>query len=397
MEVKYQVFVSSTFEDLKDERKEVCQAILDSHCIPAGMELFPASNESQWEFIKKIIDESDFYIVIVAGKYGSIGHDENGKKKSYTEMEFDYAVKCGKPIIALVHYNINELPREKVELSKNKNKMLEQFLKKIYEGRLIKKWKNKYELKTHVITALNHLKENTTSPGWIRADFSIEQLSLSHLEQQMERNRQQKELYENKIQSLNKDCTSLSHTISQQNAAIAKLNFKIAQLIQKLKDKGDEEIVKEEKAWFKITELAFSFKEHTAIQEKLVCDLSSSNEIPSSIIFFLKNYCSNEVLAKAIQKCEEMESLYKTFDICNQNKFLNNINLSYENNIGFDAYCMEDNVVIEILSYVFLLISLVVLSPSDLLKIKLTQTIYTLNKITYEIWETELCLSENDA
>ena len=92
-----------------------------------------------------------------------------------------------------------------------------------------------------------------------------------------------------------------------------------------------------------------------------------------------------------------MESLYKTFDICNQNKFLNNINLSYENNIGFDAYCMEDHVVIEILSYVFLLISLVVLSPSDLLKIKLTQTIYTLNKITYEIWETELCLSENDA
>ena len=88
------------------------------------------------------------------------------------------------------------------------------------------------------------------------------------------------------------------------------------------------EIVKEEKAWFKITELAFSFKEHTAIQEKLVCDLSSSNEIPSSIIFFLKNYCSNEVLAKAIQKCEEMESLYKTFDICNGDDILSIFNSS---------------------------------------------------------------------
>ena len=30
---KYQVFVSSTFEDLKDERKEITQAILESNCI----------------------------------------------------------------------------------------------------------------------------------------------------------------------------------------------------------------------------------------------------------------------------------------------------------------------------------------------------------------------------
>ena len=53
MQVKYQVFVSSTYEDLIDERKEVTQAILEANCIPAGMELFPASNKSQWEFIKR--------------------------------------------------------------------------------------------------------------------------------------------------------------------------------------------------------------------------------------------------------------------------------------------------------------------------------------------------------
>lgn len=54
---KYQVFVSSTFEDLKDERKEITQAILESDCIPVGMEMFPAVNKTQSEFIKNVIDQ----------------------------------------------------------------------------------------------------------------------------------------------------------------------------------------------------------------------------------------------------------------------------------------------------------------------------------------------------
>jgi len=72
MERRYQVFVSSTFWDLKDERREVMQALLQSDCIPAGMELFPASDEESWELIRSVIDDCDYYIVIVAGRYGTI-------------------------------------------------------------------------------------------------------------------------------------------------------------------------------------------------------------------------------------------------------------------------------------------------------------------------------------
>lgn len=53
MEKRYQVFVSSTFADLKEERRHVIQALMEMDCIPAGMELFPATDEEQWEFIKK--------------------------------------------------------------------------------------------------------------------------------------------------------------------------------------------------------------------------------------------------------------------------------------------------------------------------------------------------------
>ena len=131
MEVKYQVFVSSTYEDLKDERKEISQAILESNCIPAGMELFPASNLAQWEVIKRVIDDSDFYLLILAGKYGSLGKDESGNEVGYTEMEFDYALKTGKPVLALDHEDIETLPRSKVETTSKKDCHLKLFREKV--------------------------------------------------------------------------------------------------------------------------------------------------------------------------------------------------------------------------------------------------------------------------
>jgi hypothetical protein len=45
MEKRYQVFVSSTYQDLQDERQEIMQALLELDWFPAGMELFPAANE----------------------------------------------------------------------------------------------------------------------------------------------------------------------------------------------------------------------------------------------------------------------------------------------------------------------------------------------------------------
>ena len=73
MEKRYQVFVSSTYEDLREERQEVMHALLELDCIPSGMELFPAANEDQWTLIKKVIDECDYYLIISGGPYGSLG------------------------------------------------------------------------------------------------------------------------------------------------------------------------------------------------------------------------------------------------------------------------------------------------------------------------------------
>ena len=87
--IRHQVFVSSTFTDLREERAEVIQAIWELDCIPTGMEAFVASNESQWDVIKRVIDECDYYVLIIGGRYGSV--TEEGI--SYTEKEYRYAKK----------------------------------------------------------------------------------------------------------------------------------------------------------------------------------------------------------------------------------------------------------------------------------------------------------------
>ena len=81
MQKKYQVFISSTFSDLIDERQDALKSVLDMGHIPSGMEAFPAVDLEQFEYIKKIIDECDYYILIVGARYGSV--DDAGV--SFTE------------------------------------------------------------------------------------------------------------------------------------------------------------------------------------------------------------------------------------------------------------------------------------------------------------------------
>jgi len=99
MKRKLQVFVSSTYTDLLTERQAAVSAILKAGHIPAGMELFTAGDKSQMRTIEKWIEESDVYMLILGGGYGSI---EPTTGLSYTELEFDHAASLGKPIFLVV-------------------------------------------------------------------------------------------------------------------------------------------------------------------------------------------------------------------------------------------------------------------------------------------------------
>ena len=134
MEKRYQVFVSSTYADLKEERQKVIQTLMEMDCIPSGMELFPAMDEEEWQFIKKVIDDCDYYLLIIGGRYGSLAEDGI----SYTEKEYDYAIEKGLKIIALIHEDPNSLPVNKTDQNPELTKRLLNFVEKVKTGRLVK-------------------------------------------------------------------------------------------------------------------------------------------------------------------------------------------------------------------------------------------------------------------
>ena len=174
MDKRYQVFVSSTFADLKDERSNVIQTLMEMDCIPAGMELFPALDEEQFEFIKKVIDDSDYYLLIIGGRYGSI----SDQGFSYTEMEYDYAISQGVKVIALVHGSPEKLSVEKVEMNPEAQDKLEKFRNKVTTGRLVKFWSDARELPGLVALSLPKTIKTYPAVGWVRGNEATDNTEL---------------------------------------------------------------------------------------------------------------------------------------------------------------------------------------------------------------------------
>lgn len=165
MEKKYQFFISSTYEDLKEERMKVISAVLSMNQFPVGMEMFSAADEGQWQIIKETIDTSDFYILILGMRYGSI---EKSSGISYTEKEFNYAIEQGIPILAFIIEDNAQIATKKIESDSNKALKLNNFKERVKEGRIVKLWRNSDDLATAVSQSIYKAITRANRPGWIR-------------------------------------------------------------------------------------------------------------------------------------------------------------------------------------------------------------------------------------
>lgn len=194
MNKKYTVFVSSTYEDLKEERQEVMQALLEMDCIPCGMELFPASDEKQFEFIKSIIDDCDYYVLILAGKYGSTNQDGI----SYTELEYNYALEKNIPIISFIHNNIGSLQHSKCEQDEVKIEKLKLF-NDLAKKKLCKFWETKEQLGGLVSRSMIQLIKSHPAIGWVRANQVANEETLTKITRLYEENRELKTYHEQSI------------------------------------------------------------------------------------------------------------------------------------------------------------------------------------------------------
>ena len=163
---RYEVFISSTYQDLKDERQKALQAVLECDCFPSGMELFPAAIDHAWTYITRMIDSCDCYIVIVGGRYGSLVPDQ---RIGYTEKECRYALENGKSVLAFLHKNPGSILSEKTEYNSQSRDKLKTFREFLETTRMVPYWDSPENLRSEVLRSLRKLIEDYPMSGWVKA------------------------------------------------------------------------------------------------------------------------------------------------------------------------------------------------------------------------------------
>lgn len=164
-EKKFQVFISSTYDDLKDERQLIMKSILEMGDIPVGMEMFNAGDEEQWKTITKTIDNCDYYVLIVAHRYGS-----KKDEKSYTHMEYEYAISRDIPVLRFVIDESAAWPTNKSETKAADKKKLKEFKSSIVQNKMVAFWNSCSDLESKFIKSYVTAKNNYPRMGWVKAN-----------------------------------------------------------------------------------------------------------------------------------------------------------------------------------------------------------------------------------
>lgn len=189
---RYSVFISSTFNDLRDERRAVQDVVISAGDFPVQMESFPAADEDQMDFIKSLIDACDYYILIIGGRYGALADDG----MSYTEKEYRYAVSIGVPVLALLHGDRQDIVASKSENSEIGRDKLDAFIKEVETNRLRKSWTTVDGLKLAVREALDHAKATRRRVGWVRGNALASVEALEELNEVRKENIKYREALE---------------------------------------------------------------------------------------------------------------------------------------------------------------------------------------------------------
>lgn len=177
---KYQVFISSTYKDLEEERESIIKAVLEMYHIPIGMEMFSAEDEEQWEIIRRTIDVSDYYVLILGLRYGSKTSDGI----SFTQKEYEYALEKKIPVLAFVMSDDVSLPKSRrdddlSDINAFRSTVLD-------NSKMAQFWETKDELIKSVSISLMKQIMQKPGVGWVRGnklgveeDLSKELTSLS--------------------------------------------------------------------------------------------------------------------------------------------------------------------------------------------------------------------------
>lgn len=176
---RLQVFVSSTYQDMQVERQAAVEAILTAGHIPAGMELFASGDQSQLSVIRRWIDESDVFLLILGGRYGML---EPETQKSYIHLEYEYAIERGKPFFAVVvtdatlDAKVRQHGRSVIETD-NPQKLRE-FRSQVLT-RLVRFWSDPRDIKLAIHETMSEFGRRADVVGWVPGNQVVDTGALA--------------------------------------------------------------------------------------------------------------------------------------------------------------------------------------------------------------------------
>lgn len=186
--IKYQVFLSSTYSDLTEEREGIIKAILEMYHIPIGMEMFSAEDEDQWEIIRRTIEVSDYYILVLGLRYGSKTSDGI----SFTQKEYEYALDNKIPILAFVMNEMVPLPKDKRDDDLSEIIRFRDLVLK--NSKMAQFWQTKDQLIKNVSISLMKQIMQKPGVGWVRGDkIGMEEALSNELTNLSKENRELRE------------------------------------------------------------------------------------------------------------------------------------------------------------------------------------------------------------
>lgn len=255
MEKKFQVFISSTYLDLKEERQKVVEAVLNAGHIPAGMELFHAGDETQKELIEEWIEDSDIYVLILGGRYGSLDTDGKG----YTHWEYDKAKELGKPRFSLVltkdylNQKVKDGKIEATDLEFSHPKLAE--FRAEVRNKIVSHIENIDQIEAAVIKSINRIikKQSGELEGWVKGNILNElksaQEEIDDLRERLDTSRREVIQKSDKI---------ISFQTQKEKLPTGNIPEDVSQMIRHITaSKDEDEILRSEMKW--ITEYMVKF------------------------------------------------------------------------------------------------------------------------------------------
>lgn len=163
---RYQVFISATYPDMQGARQALMLPMIENGMIPTGLDSAAADGNTLLPVIQKLIETSDYFILIVGGRYGHL----SPMGLSEIHREYIYAATKRKPVVAFIHDNPTLLKPEQQEATRDGQVRRDDFVRLLEEKVPCFRWSTEIGLTEVARKVLPNLMREHRAPGWVRAD-----------------------------------------------------------------------------------------------------------------------------------------------------------------------------------------------------------------------------------